>query len=204
MADDETDFFHSNRGHYEFLRGQREAAEDAAAVERSRRAGCGVLWLLPALLALASVVAVDDVVASQTWWSEGIVGLLPEGWVQASRDHWWAAALLGLGVLTPLWLLAWALAVLRRRVAVRMARGWLVGPLRWLWLLLLTAARAFVTLGGLATAWQVVRVARGIPPQQVEDLTGALTLALALVGSASALRAVALHRQLPHTQRGGW
>lgn len=203
MPPDESEFFGSDRGHYEYLRRQREAGEDAAAQERSRRAGCGLLWLLPALLAVASIVALHDVVASHPWWSEGIADRLPGDWAQAARAHAWASALLGVAVLAPFWLLSWGLAVVRQRTAVRMARGWLVGPVRWLWLLALTAVRAFLTLGGLVTAWQVVRLVRGLPLQDVGEVDGAAILALALVLSASAVRAFALHRQLPHHPRGG-
>ncbi|ANS79976.1 hypothetical protein SGUI_2580 [Serinicoccus hydrothermalis] len=197
MAPDETEFFHSDRGHYEYLRQQREAAEDAAAAQRSRNAGCGMLWLIPALLALGSVLALDDVLAAYPPWSEGIVELLPEGWAQGAREHWWGALLLGIGVLTPLWLLAWALAGVRRAVAVRMPRGWAAGPVRWLWLTAMTAVRAVATLVGLVTAWQVVRLVRGIPLQEVDYAQGPAVLVAALVGIASALRAFALHRQLP-------
>ncbi|GAA4867532.1 hypothetical protein [Serinicoccus chungangensis] len=206
MPPDETEFFHTDRAHYEYLRQQREAAEDAAARERSARSGCGLLWLLPALLALASVVALDDVLAGYPGWSEGIVARLPQDWVDAAGDRWWAAVLLGLGVLTPLWLLAWVVAVVRRRVAVHLRRGWLLGPPRWAWLTLATAVRAVLTLAGLVTAWQVVRLARGVPLQEVADVRTPALVVLALVGAASALRALALHRQLPSAGpvSGGW
>lgn len=197
MAPDETEFFHSDRGHYEDLRRQREAAEDAATQERSRNAGCGLLWLLPALLALGSILALDDLLAAWPAWSEGVAELLPPSWAEGARERWWGALLLGIGVLTPLWLLAWALAAVRRSVAVRMPRGWVAGPVRWVWLTALTGVRAVVTLAGLVTAWQVVRLVRGIPLQQVDDVRTPALVVLALVGAASALRGVALHRQLP-------
>ena len=112
MPPDETEFFHTDRAHDEYLRQQREAAEDAAARERSARSGCGLLWLLPALL----------------------------------------------------------------------------------------------TLAGLVTAWQVVRLARGVPLQEVAEVRTPALVVLALVGAASALRALALHRQLPSAGpvSGGW
>ncbi|WP_151525513.1 hypothetical protein [Serinicoccus kebangsaanensis] len=203
MAPDETEFFHTDRAHYEYLRQQREQAEIDAAAERSRNAGCGLLWLLPALLALGSVLALDDVLAAYPPWSEGIEGLLPTTWAEGARNHWWGALLLGLGVLTPLWLLAWLLAAVRRSVAVRMPRGWAAGLVRWVWLTVLTAVRATVTLAGLVTAWQVVRLVRGIPLQDVADVQTPLLVVVTLVGVASALRAIALHRQLP-TRQPGW
>ncbi|WP_299451005.1 hypothetical protein [uncultured Serinicoccus sp.] len=205
MPPDETEFFHTDRAHYEYLRQQREAAEDAATRERAERSGCGLLWLLPALLAVGSVVALDDVVAAVPAWSEGIVDRLPQDWVDAAARRWWAAGLLGIGVLTPLWLLAWAVAVVRRRVALHLRRGWLLGPLRWIWLTVATTLRALLTLAGLVTAWQVVRLARGVPLQEVDDLRTPALVVLALVGAASALRALALHRQLPAPRvSGGW
>lgn len=197
MPSDETEFFHSDRGHYEYLRQQREAAEDAAVREASERSGCGILWLVPALLGVASLVALDDVVAAYPPWSEGIVAALPDGWATAAEEHWWAAALLGLGVLTPLWLLAWGMAAVRRQVAAHLPRGWLLGPVRWAWLVVATTARALLTLGGLVTAWQVVRLVRGVPLDHVDDARTPALIVLALVGSASALRAFALTRQLP-------
>ncbi|KUG58341.1 hypothetical protein AVL62_10485 [Serinicoccus chungangensis] len=206
MPPDETEFFHTDRAHYEYLRQQREAAEDAAARERSARSGCGLLWLLPALLAVASVVALDDVLAAYPSWSGGLLGVVPPDWVDAAGERWWAALLLGLGVLTPLWLLAWAVAVVRRQVAVHLRRGWLLGPLRWAWLTLATAARALLTLAGLVTAWQVVRLSRAVPLQEVADVRTPTLVVVVLVGVASALRALALHRQLPSASpvSGGW
>ena len=78
-----------------------------------------------------------------------------------------------------------------------MRRGWLLGPLRWVWLTVATGVRALLTLTGLVTVWQVVRLSRGIPLQDVPDPRTPALLVLGLVGAAAALRALVLHRQLP-------
>lgn len=196
MAPDEMD--HANdRLHYENLRRHRENAERDAAEERARESGCGLLWLVPVVLTLVAVVAVSALVAAWPPWTRAIVTLVPASWAESVNANWWAAGLLFVAVLTPIWLVAWGLAAVRNSIATRYGHGVLPGMVRWIWLLIMTTIRAFVTLVGLVTAWRVVSLIRGGELPEVPDVLAPAVVAFSLLLVASAIRAFALHRQLP-------
>lgn len=178
---------------------RRRERLDAARGARQIDANVGcLLWSIPIGGAAIGLIAISDAIAASPWWTRSIAGLAPEPIARSASESWWWAVLVGVAVFLPFWAAASLVRRLRTSVAVQVRRGWLRGLARWVFLVAATALRAAVWLGGLATAYHVVRLLMGTPPTAFALGAGdAVYLAVTLVVLASAIRAVALHRQLP-------